>query len=171
MKKNTIPTNNLFLELDDIDNFKDLSKLSSRDIVIITTKYHQEINDSLITDFIMTIKSENMNYSIGIIEVPGAFELVYTMKKIIDKFSPKLILAVGCIIKGDTKHDEYLSNSIINNMHSISLECMIPIINGVLTTNNLDQAIERAGKKYRKGKEFALTSMEMLSLTESLDKQ
>jgi 6,7-dimethyl-8-ribityllumazine synthase len=93
------------------------------------------------------------------------------MKKVIDKFSPKLILAVGCIIKGDTKHDEYLSNSIINNMHSISLECMTPIINGVLTTNNLDQAIERAGKKYRKGKEFALTSMEMLSLAESLDKQ
>lgn len=171
MKKNTIPTNNLFLELDDIDNFKDLSKLSSRDIVVITTKYHQEINDSLIADFITTIKSENMNYSVGIIEVPGAFELVYAMKKVIDKFSPKLILAVGCIIKGDTKHDEYLSNSIINNMHLISHERMIPIINGVLTTNNLDQAIERAGKKYRKGKEFALTSIEMLSLTESLDKQ
>ena len=171
MKKNIIPTNNLFLELDDIDNFKDLSQLSSRDIIIITTKYHQEINDSLIADFITTIKSKNMNYSVGIIEVSGAFELVYAMKKVIDKFSPRLILAVGCIIKGDTKHDEYLSNSIINNMHSISLECMTPIINGVLTTNNLEQAIERAGKKYRKGKEFALTSMEMLSLSESLDKQ
>ena len=91
MKKNTIPTNNLFLELDDIDNFKDLSKLRSRDIVVITTKYHQEINNSLIADFITTIKSENMNYSVGIIEVPGAFELVYAMKKVIDKFSPKLI--------------------------------------------------------------------------------
>ena len=58
MKKNTIPTNNLFLELDDIEDFKDLSKLSSRDIVIITTKYHQEINDSLISDFIVIIKSD-----------------------------------------------------------------------------------------------------------------
>ena len=57
MKKNTIPTNDLFLELDDIDNFKDLSKLSSRDIVVITTTYHQEINTSLITDFIITMKS------------------------------------------------------------------------------------------------------------------
>ena len=76
MKKNTIPTNNLFLELDDIEDFKDLSKLSSRDIVIITTKYHQEINDSLIADFITTMKSENMHYSVGILEVPGAFELV-----------------------------------------------------------------------------------------------
>jgi 6,7-dimethyl-8-ribityllumazine synthase len=171
MKENIIPTNNLFLELDDIDNFKDLSKLSSKDIIIISTKYHQEINDSLIADYITTIKSENINYSLGIIEVPGAFELIYTMKKVIDKFSPKLILAVGCIIKGDTRHDEYLSNSIINSMHSISIEYITPIINGVITTNNLEQAIERAGKKYRKGKEFALTSIAMLSLAKSLDQK
>ena len=171
MKENIIPTNNLFLELDDIDNFKDLSKLSSKDIIIISTKYHQEINDSLIADYIATIKSENINYSLGIIEVPGAFELIYTMKKVIDKFSPKLILAVGCIIKGDTRHDEYLSNSIINSMHSISIEYITPIINGVITTNNLEQAIERAGKKYRKGKEFALTSIAMLSLAKSLDQK
>ena len=171
MKENIIPTNNLFLELDDIDNFKDLSKLSSKDIIIISTKYHQEINNSLIADYITTIKSENINYSLGIIEVPGAFELIYTMKKVIDKFSPKLILAVGCIIKGDTRHDEYLSNSIINSMHSISIEYITPIINGVITTNNLEQAIERAGKKYRKGKEFALTSIAMLSLAKSLDQK
>ena len=83
----------------------------------------------------------------------------------------KLIIAVGCIIKGDTRHDEYLSNSIINSMHSISVEYATPIINGVITTNNLEQAIERAGKKYRKGREFALTSMAMLSLTKSLDQK
>ena len=171
MKENIIPTNNLFLELDDIAKYKDLSKLSSKDIIIISTKYHQEINDSLIADYITTIKSENINYSLGIIEVPGAFELIYTMKKVIDKFSPKLILAVGCIIKGDTRHDEYLSNSIINSMHSISIEYITPIINGVITTNNLEQAIERAGKKYRKGKEFALTSIAMLSLAKSLDQK
>jgi 6,7-dimethyl-8-ribityllumazine synthase len=117
------------------------------------------------------MKSENINYSLGIIEVPGAFELIYTMKKVIDKYSPKLIIAVGCIIKGDTRHDEYLSNSIINSMHSISVEYVTPIINGVITTNNLEQAIERAGKKYRKGREFALTSMAMLSLTKSLDQK
>jgi len=171
MKENIIPTNNLFLELDDIAKYKDLSKLSSKDIIIISTKYHQELNNSLIADFITTMKSENINYSLGIIEVPGAFELIYTMKKVIDKYSPKLIIAVGCIIKGDTKHDEYLSNSIINSMHSISVEYVTPIINGVITTNNLEQAIERAGKKYRKGREFALTSMAMLSLTKSLDQK
>lgn len=171
MKENIIPTNNLFLELDDIAKYKDLSKLSSKDIIIISTKYHQELNNSLIADFITTMKSENINYSLGIIEVPGAFELIYTMKKVIDKYSPKLIIAVGCIIKGDTRHDEYLSNSIINSMHSISVEYVTPIINGVITTNNLEQAIERAGKKYRKGREFALTSMAMLSLTKSLDQK
>ena len=171
MKENIIPTNNLFLELDDIAKYKDLSILSSKDIIIISTKYHQELNNSLIADFITTMKSENINYSLGIIEVPGAFELIYTMKKVIDKYSPKLIIAVGCIIKGDTKHDEYLSNSIINSMHSISVEYVTPIINGVITTNNLEQAIERAGKKYRKGREFALTSMAMLSLTKSLDQK
>ena len=87
----------------------------------------------------------------------------------LNQFSPKLILVVACIIKGDTKHDEYLSSSIINSINVMSMEHLTPIINGILTTNTLDQAINRAGKKYRKGNEYAETSMEMLSLVSSLD--
>ena len=166
MKKNIIPSNNLFKQLDNLDEHKKISLLHSKDILIVSSKYHKEINDSLITDFVNTIDN---NYSIGLIEVPGAFELSYIIKKVLNKFSPKLVLVVACIIKGDTKHDEYLSSSIINSINVMSMDHLIPIINGILTTNTLDQAINRAGKKYRKGKEYAETSMEMLSLLASLD--
>ena len=171
MKQKNIPTKNLFPELDNIIDYKDPKIVfhQQTDIIIVTTKYHNEINNSLITDFISVIKEIDNQYSIGILEVPGAFELVYGIKKIIEKKKPKLILAVGCIIKGETKHDEYLSSTIINSMQIISYEHTIPVINGVLTTNTLEQAIDRAGSKYRKGKEYALASIDMLSLAKSLD--
>ena len=62
-----------------------------------------------------------------------------------------------------------MSSSIINSIQIISHEYVIPIINGILTTNTLEQAIDRAGKKYRKGKEYALASIDMLALAKSLD--
>ena len=171
MKQNIIPTKNLFPELDNIIDYKDLDMVlhNQKDIIIVTTKYHHEINNSLIADYITTIEEIDKKNSIGIVEVPGAFELVYAIKSLIKKCRPKLILTIGCIIKGETKHDDYLSSSIINSIQIISHEYVIPIINGILTTNTLEQAIDRAGKRYRKGKEYALASIDMLALAKSLD--
>ena len=94
-----------------------------------------------------------------VFEVPGAFEIPLIIKQTLDKYRKKnkeiYILALGCVIKGQTKHDEYISSTIINAIRNLSLEYNTLIINGRLTTLTIKQAIERAGIKQRKGKEYA----------------
>ena len=114
------------------------------------------------TDF-MSHSEENIS-NIGFIESPGAFELPLIIKIILSKHEPDIILALGCIIKGDTKHDEYLSSSVIDGLRNLSLEFEKPIINGVLTTDTEQQAIDRAGLKLSKGSEYAKTRESLLKI-------
>ena len=109
--------------------------------------------------------------NIGFIEAPGAFEVPLTAKLIIEKFKPKQILALGCIIKGDTKHDEYLSSTVINGLRNLSLEYKIPVINGILTTDTMQQAIDRAGKKYDKGRDFSNSSVTMHEIINKINNE
>lgn len=159
-------TNNLDLydhpEIYYKDNYSDLLKLTNKKTIIVSTSYHRSITGSMATDFI-SHSEENIS-NIGFIESPGAFELPLIIKMILSKHKPDIILALGCIIKGDTKHDEYLSSSVINGLRNLSLEFGKPVINGVLTTNTEQQAIDRAGVKIRKGVEYAETRKSLLGI-------
>ena len=90
---------------------------------------------------------------------------------IIEKYKPKQILALGCIVKGDTKHDEYLSSTVINGLRNLSLEYKIPVINGILTTDTMQQAIDRAGKKYDKGRDFSNSSVAMHEIINKINNE
>mgnify|MGYP000203140913 CR=1 FL=1 len=144
------------------DDYSDLLKLINKKTIIVSTSYHRSITGSMATDFISN-SEENIS-KIGFIESPGAFELPLIIKMILNKYKPDIILALGCIIKGDTKHDEYLSSSVINGLSTLSLEFEKPVINGVLTTNTEQQAIDRAGVKLRKGAEYAETRKSLLNV-------
>ena len=144
------------------DNYSDLLKLINKKTIIVSTSYHRSITGSMATDFI-SHSEENIS-NIGFIESPGAFELPLIIKMILSKHEPDIILALGCIIKGDTRHDEYLSSSVINGLSNLSLEFEKPVINGVLTTNTEQQAIDRAGVKLRKGAEYAETRKSLLNV-------
>ena len=136
------------------------------DIIIVSTSYHKEITGSMAYSFVQNILSPIGN--VGFIEVPGSFELPLTIKLIAERHKPKLFLALGCIVKGETKHDEYLSAAVINGLRNLSLEYKIPILNGVITTNTLQQAIDRAGKKYDKGKDLANACKQMFDMQNKL---
>ena len=144
------------------DNYFELLKLTNKETIIVSTSYHKYITGSMATDFI-SHSGENIS-KIGFIESPGAFELPLIIKMILSKHKPDIILALGCIIKGDTKHDEYLSSSVINGLRNLSLEFEKPIINGVLTTNTEQQAVERAGVKFSKGAEYAKVRESLLNI-------
>ena len=144
------------------DNYSDLLKLTNKKTIIVSTSYHKYITGSMATDF-MSHSEENIS-NIGFIESPGAFELPLIIKMILSKYEPDIILALGCIIKGDTKHDEYLSSSVINGLRNLGLEFEKPIINGVLTTDTEQQAIDRAGLKLSKGSEYAKTRESLLKI-------
>ena len=149
------------------DNYSNLLKLTNKKTIIVSTSYHKYITGSMATDFI-SHSGENIS-NIGFIESPGAFELPLIIKMILSKHKPDIILALGCIIKGDTRHDEYLSVSVINGLRNLSLEFEKPVINGVLTTNTEQQAIDRAGVKLRKGLEYAETRVSLLSIIKTVN--
>ena len=163
MKNSKVQSTGLY---PDIDNNGDLCKSNIKDcdIIIVSTLYHKEIVRSMMYSFISTI-NRSTKVSIGFVESPGSFELPITIQIIAEKYKPKLFLAVGCIIKGETNHDSYLSSSVTEGLMNLSLKFSTPILNGVLTTNTLQQAIDRAGKNLDKGKDLAEAAIEMLAFT------
>ncbi len=174
MKKTAISKSSLFTSLNDgkLLNSYSTRSLKGREIIICKSEYHNNITESIVYDIINNL-SPKQKKSLAIINAPGTFELPFCIKLILDKFAkktgtnPLIIIAVGCVIKGETKHDEYISSTVINAIRNLSLEYKIPILNGIITTLNKKQAIDRAGSKYSKGSDLADA---LNSLVEIIDK-
>lgn len=105
-----------------------------------------------------------------IVKVPGSFELPLAAKKLALKNQFHAIICLGAIIKGDTPHYEYIAAEVIKGIANTSLETGVPILLGVLTTETIEQAIERAGSKEgNKGWDAALSAIEMVNLYKALE--
>ena len=123
-------------------------------------------NSQIINDLLQETKKELISQGVpdkNIIlkEVPGAFELPLAAQKCAENSSS--VIALGAIIKGDTPHFDFISGSCIGGLQDVALKTNKPIICGVLTTENLDQAKERSDpNQMNKGREFALSAMNMV---------
>lgn len=109
-----------------------------------------------------------------LVEVPGAVEIPFAINSYWNKMSkkPDAFIALGCVIKGDTPHFDYVCTSITNGITQLNITLPVPVIFGVLTVNNLRQAKERIGGKHgHKGEEAAATALKMISLNESFQKK
>lgn len=103
--------------------------------------------------------------AVSIFYVPGAFELGATAKKLASSGNYDSVICLGCVIRGDTDHYQFVAGETSRLIAQASYDTGIPVIFGVLTTNNVDQAMERAGKKEgNKGYEAAVTAIEMAAL-------
>ena len=99
---------------------------------------------------------------IEIMHVPGTFELPFAAKCLIKANATDAVICLGCVIKGDTKHDDYINNAVANGITQLSLLSDKPVIFGVVTTNDKQQAIDRSGGKHgNKGIEAAVTAVKM----------
>ena len=95
--------------------------------------------------------------------VPGSFELPYMAKKMIKERNVDAVICIGCIIKGETKHFDFIAQATANGIMQVGLECEKPVIFGVLTTNNMQQAIDRSARLHgNKGIEAAITCLKLL---------
>ncbi len=142
----------------------------STDIVVLYSEYNSPINKSLLNGYLNGLQDNKFKGVTAILEVPGgAFELPLFTSKIIKKYSPKLCLVIGCILKGDTQHYEFLSSTVINAIRNVSFDYNTPVLNGILTVENKQQAIDRAGNKFNKGAEYASTSIKILDIMKKLD--
>ena len=171
-QKDLIKLNDLnqSFELIDLNNAENVSSNKEFDILVFYSDYNISINQSLLYGYLNCLKTNRFEGLVGTLKVPGgAFELPLLTSKIIIKYKPKVSLVIGCIIKGETQHYEFLSSTVTNAIRNVSFENETPILNGILTVDNEQQAIDRVGKKMNKGSEFASASLEIMNFINKFD--
>jgi len=133
---------------------------------IILSRFNDFITKRLLEGAMDTLKRHEADEKdIDIYFVPGSFEIPYVANKVAKSKKYNAILCLGAIIRGDTPHFDYIASETSKGIASTALETGVPVIFGILTTDNIEQAIERAGTKAgNKGSEAALSAIEMASL-------
>ena len=133
---------------------------------IISSRFNDFITKKLLEGAVDALKRHDANEGdIDTFWVPGSFEIPYAASKIAKTGNYDAIICLGTIIKGDTPHFDYIASESAKGVASTALSSGIPVIFGILTTDNIEQAIERAGTKAgNKGAEAALSAIEMANL-------
>ena len=137
---------------------------------IIMSRFNETISSKLLEGAMDCLKRHNCRMeNIDIIKVPGAFEIPVTADKAASSKKYDAVICLGAVIKGATPHFEFVASSASSGIMQASLKNSVPVIFGVLTTENIEQAIERAGTKSgNKGWDAALTAIEMADLFKRL---
>jgi 6,7-dimethyl-8-ribityllumazine synthase len=137
---------------------------------IIISRFNVFIGSKLLDGALDALKRHNvLEENIEIVWAPGSFEIPLISQKMAKSGRYDAIIGLGVLIKGATHHFEYIAAEVSKGIANVSLEYDIPVIFGVLTTDNLEQAIERAGTKSgNKGFDAAMTAIEMANLMEEL---
>lgn len=137
---------------------------------IVVARFNSFVVESLLSGAIDALKRHGVSDSeIEVIRVPGAFEMPLAVKKVAQLRKPDAIIALGAVIRGGTPHFDYVAGECTKGVASAMMESEIPVAFGVLTTDSIEQAIERSGTKAgNKGAEAALTALEMVSVLRNL---
>ena len=137
---------------------------------IISSRFNEFISSKLMEGAIDALsRHDAAKEDITVVWVPGAFEMPVVSKKLALSGHYDAIICVGAVIRGATSHFDYVANEVSKGIASVSLDTGVPISFGVLTTDNIEQAIERAGTKAgNKGFESAMAAVEMVSLFKEL---
>lgn len=152
-----------------LNHTSELPDASNMRFGIVATEWNNHITDALLHNAIETLKSCGVSESsISVRRVPGSFELVYGCSRMAEHGYIDAIIALGCVIRGDTPHFDYICSGTTEGLVHLNIEGKIPVINGVLTVNNEEQALERANKM-NKGAEFAITAVKMVAYAHSFD--
>lgn len=142
-------------------------------LAIVVSRFNDFVTDRLLAGAVDTIvRHGGSEKDIDVIMTPGSYETLFAVKKAAETGRYDAIIALGAIIRGATSHYEFLSSAVTSGLINISLDKHIPVSSGVLTTETLEQAIERAGSKAgNRGSEAALSAIEMANLTKDLSKK
>lgn len=137
---------------------------------IIIARFNDFIGSKLLDGAIDELKRHGVKEeNIDVVKVPGAFEIPVVAQKTAKSSKYNAVITLGAVIKGSTPHFDYVSAEVSKGVASVSLQTGVPVIFGVLTTDNIEQAIERAGTKAgNKGSDAAKTAIEMANLLKTL---
>ncbi|MBW1892908.1 MAG: 6,7-dimethyl-8-ribityllumazine synthase [Deltaproteobacteria bacterium] len=140
--------------------------------VIIASRFNDFITDRLVSGAVdALVRNGADDKDVDIVKVPGSFEIPLVAKKVADTGRYDAVICLGAVIRGATPHFDYISAEVSKGVAVVGLESSIPVIFGVITTDTIEQAIERAGTKAgNKGWSAAISAVEMANLIEVLDK-
>jgi 6,7-dimethyl-8-ribityllumazine synthase len=143
---------------------------NNANFAIVVARFNSFIVDSLQSGAIDALVRHGVSEkNITVVKVPGAFELPLIAKKLAESGKFDAIIALGAVIRGGTPHFDYVAGEAAKGIGQVSMAHGLPVIFGVLTTDSIEQAIERAGTKAgNKGADAAITAMELCSLIRKL---
>lgn len=141
------------------------------EFAIVCARFNGFIVESLLAGALDTLKRNGVaETDITVIKVPGAFEVPVTVQNLAQSGKFSAIIALGAVIRGATPHFDIVANESAKGLSAVALDHGLPVINGILTTDSIEQTIERAGTKAgNKGAEAAASAIEMVSLFQKLD--
>lgn len=141
-------------------------------IGIVVSRFNSFITTKLLDGALDALKRHGVDEAdVDICWTPGSFEIPTTAKRLAEKGRYDAVICIGAVIRGATPHFDFVANESAKGIAQVSLNTGIPVIYGVITTDTIEQAIERAGTKAgNKGAEAAVTAIEMANLYQQIDK-
>ncbi len=138
-------------------------------VAIAVSRFNEKITSALLAGCLKTFKAEGWKDSqLKVVQVPGGYELPWTVSELARSGRYDAVVALGCVLKGRTRQNEYISASLVRSLHEISVASRVPVILGVLTPDTWAQALARTKGGLDRGREAALAALEMVALKEEL---
>ncbi|MCD0793610.1 6,7-dimethyl-8-ribityllumazine synthase, partial [Staphylococcus aureus] len=139
-------------------------------VAIVVSRFNDFITGRLLEGAKDTLIRHDVNEdNIDVAFVPGAFEIPLVAKKLASSGNYDAIITLGCVIRGATSHYDYVCNEVAKGVSKVNDQTNVPVIFGILTTESIEQAVERAGTKAgNKGAEAAVSAIEMANLLKSI---
>jgi 6,7-dimethyl-8-ribityllumazine synthase len=134
-------------------------------IAIVRSRFNEAVTGRMLDAAVDTLKnSQVQEENINITEVPGVFEIPVMVQKYLKEGGYDAVLTIGCVLRGETPHDVYICDATIPNLVNLSLEYSVPVLLGVITPVNQEQADVRSTGEGNKGIEVAKAALEMIEL-------
>ena len=139
---------------------------------IVVAEWNDNITKALLDGAVKTLKENGVESGdIKVEVVPGSFELIYGSAQMVKSGEVDAVIAIGCVIRGDTPHFDYICLAVSSGIAELNVSQKIPVIFGLLTTNSQEQAEERSGGILgNKGDEYAVTALKMIAFSRRINK-
>lgn len=139
-------------------------------VAIVASRFNSFIVDRLYDGAIKSLNSNGVeNRLITVVKVPGAFEIPVAVKNLLDKNEFDAVITLGAVIRGETPHFDYICTECSHGISKLAMDSGVPVIFGVLTVDNTEQAMDRAGdEESNKGYEAASAALEMISVIKEI---
>src|SRR5690606_30466267 len=145
-----------------------------KEFAIVVSRFNHFVVDSLLNGALTTLKHYGQvnDDDITVVRVPGAYEIPLTAKKLAKSGNYDAIIAIGAVIRGGTPHFDFVAGESNSGLGRVALEHEVPVAFGIITTDSIEQAIERSGTKAgNKGAEAALSALEMVNVLNQINER